>query len=753
MRVIPTSIAVLAFCLSSVFAVVAQDRTLAVAVVDGNGAYVLAATVRIIRADGGFVSCVRSDSEYICKTVDTQSRLEIAADGFERFARPITQTDLSNGRITAELQVGPITSDPITITITRTVAELGGTPESIAVLGRETLANSAAPTLDDVLRQVPGFSIFRRSSSRNANPTTQGVSLRGVGASGASRSVVIFDGVPLNDPFGGWVQWNRVSPIAVESVEVLRGGASSLYGSSSLSGAIQFSPRRVAEKFTAAGEIFGGSQHTFGTSGFAGGKVHDWLLSIDAGHLQTRGIIPVDQDVRGLVDAFAGVRSTNMSARVERDLGEHASVFFRPSYFDEYRTNGTPLQTNQTLSRQVIVGGRIGEKVNLEWRAFAGTQLYDQVFTAISADRSSESLTRLQRSPAQIIGFSGNLTAVFREHSLAGGIEGREVRGASDETGFSNGVATSLFGSGGRERSFGIYAKDVVAIGERFILSGGLRFDRWKNVRGASVTRSLANGMTNTIVFPDRDEKAVSPHAAFRFQLNTRVAFHAAFSRSFRAPTLNELYRGFRVGNIVTNANANLLAERANNFEGGASFRLSNFAVRATAYRTDIERAIANVTLTTTPTLITRQRRNAGRTSTSGFELDVEISVSDLKLNAGYLFADSRVAKFPSNTALIDKFIPQVPRHQATFQARYLFRDWIFSVQARASGEQFDDDINQFRLEPYFQLDLFASKRLAEKLSMFAAVENLFNSRYSVGRTPVRTVSSGINARLGFRWN
>lgn len=752
MRVIPTSIAVLAFCLSSVFAVAAQDRTLAVAVVDGNGASVPAANVRIIRADGSFVSCVRSDSEYICKgTVDTQSRLEIAADGFESYSRPITQTDLSEGRITAALQVGPVTSDPITIT--RTVAELGETPESIAVLGRETVMSSAAPTLDDVLRQVPGFSIFRRSSSRNANPTTQGVSLRGVGASGASRSVVMFDGVPLNDPFGGWVQWNRASPVAVESVEVLRGGASSLYGNSSLSGAIELRPRRVVEKFTAAGELFGGSQHTFGSSGFAGGKVQGWLLNIDAGHLQTRGIIPVDQDVRGSVDTFAGVRSTNLSGRLEREFGENAVIFVRPSYFDEYRTNGTPLQTNQTLSRQLIVGGRIEKEVNLEWRAFAGTQLYDQVFTAISSDRSSESLTRLQRSPSQNVGFSANITAVVGEHSLAGGIEGREVRGASDETGFSNGVATSLFGSGGRERSFGIYAKDVVAIGERFILSGGLRFDRWKNVRGASVTRSLASGMTNTIVFPDRDEKAFSPHAAVRFQLNTRVAFHAAFSRSFRAPTLNELYRGFRIGSVVTNANADLLAERANNFEGGGSFRFSKFAVRVTAYRTDIARAIANVTLTTTPTLITRQRRNAGRTSTSGFELDTEISVADLKLNAGYLFADSRVAEFPSNIALEDRFIPQVPRHQATFQARYFFRDWIFSAQARASGEQFDDDLNQFQLEPYFQLDLFASKRLAEKLSMFAAVENLFNSRYTVGRTPVRTVSAGIGARVGIRWN
>ena len=95
----------------------------------------------------------------------------------------------------------------------------------------------------------------------------------------------------------------------------------------------------------------------------------------------------------------------------------------------------------------------------------------------------------------------------------------------------------------------------------------------------------------------------------------------------------------------------------------------------------------------------------------------------------------------------------QVPRHQFTFQTRLPWRTWIFSLQGRAASEQFDDDLNEFRLEPYFQLDAFVSKRIKEKVEIVAAVENVFNSRYSVGRTPVRTVNSPINARVGVRWN
>ncbi|MBP9110165.1 MAG: TonB-dependent receptor plug domain-containing protein, partial [Pyrinomonadaceae bacterium] len=92
--------------------------------------------------------------------------------------------------------------EQVVVTASRSEARIGDTPASIVTLSKREIETSAAPTIDDMLRQTVGFSIFRRSSSRNANPTTQGVSLRGVGSSGASRSLILFDGVPLNDPFG-----------------------------------------------------------------------------------------------------------------------------------------------------------------------------------------------------------------------------------------------------------------------------------------------------------------------------------------------------------------------------------------------------------------------------------------------------------------------------------------------------------------------------------------------------------------------
>lgn len=731
----------------------AQPREIRIYVTDTAGAAITNANVKIDPKNSAATVCSYRDDAYYCPVPDNGGFVLAAeARGFQPWRIEVPANSSLVSEHVAVLRVGSVAET--VVTIGRTEGRISDSPESISVLPKQQIGATAGPTLDDALRQVPGFSIFRRSSSRNSNPTTQGVSLRGVGASGASRSVVMYDGIPLNDPFGGWVQWNRISPIAVGSVEVLRGGASNLYGDAGLSGAVDIRPRNAMEKFAFAGEVFGGSQRTISGSMFAGGGYKGWFGDISSGHFKTRGFVPVSENERGLVDSFAGVRSVNLTARIGRRLGEIGSVFFRPVYFGESRTNGTPAQINRTHSRQFAAGGDLKNRsASFDWHVFGGTQVYDQTFSAVSADRSTESLSRLQRSPSQHFGYSGVISAAFLQNNLIAGIEGREVRGTSEEVGFASGRATSLLGAGGRERDLGLFAKDVIKIGKRLVVSGGLRLDKWSNYRTLSSTTVLSSGLTTTSVFPDRDESALSPNAAVLINATDEFSIHFSASRSFRAPTLNELYRGFRVGNVVTNANASLQAEKAVNVEGGASFRRNSFSLRGTAFMIDIDGAVSNVTISSTPSLITRQRQNAGKTRTAGLEIDTEARIGDLELNAGYLLSNSVVKEFPSSSALVGNRIPQVPLHQFTFQTRYPFRGWIVAFQGRASSAQFDDDLNQFRLEPYFQLDAFVSKRFRKKIELFASAENLLNSRYSVGKTPVRTVSSPFNVRAGIRWN
>ncbi len=468
-----------------------------------------------------------------------------------------------------------------------------------------------------------------------------------------------------------------------------------------------------------------------------------------------------DETQRGAVDSFAGSRNINLSARIAKNFNDKTNLFFKTSYFGESRTNGTSLQTNRTHLREFIFGGDSlvqnskfkVQSLSFNWRFYGGTQVYDQTFSSIGADRKSESLTRLQRVPAQNIGFSGQVSGVFLQNqTFVAGVEAREVRGASDEIGYFNNRATSVSSAGGRERTFGFFVQDFARIGGKFVLAGSLRFDDWRNFRALSATRTLSTNQTLTINFPNRSENAFSPQISALYQVTNNFSIFALASKSFRAPTLNELYRGFRVGNVITGANENLRAEKAANFEAGASFNRKKFYLRGNFFLTEISQPIANVTLSVAPNLITRQRQNAGKTRAVGAEIEAETRFRNFSFSASYLLTDSRVVQFPSNQNLENLFVPQVARHQFTFQTNYSENNWTLAFQGRASSKQFDDDLNLFRLEPYLQLDAYAARRFKENLQVFAAIENIFNSRYSIAKTPVRSISSPINLRVGIRW-
>jgi outer membrane receptor protein involved in Fe transport len=738
--------------------VVAQERGAArIRLQDQAGRTIAAAEVTVSISDGTVTGCMPANGRFTCGDAEVGDVVTVIANGFARTKVKLGTEAFSGEEAVITLYPPPIT-DRVVVTAGRVETRLGDTPASVAVVARDSIETSGAVAADDILRQVPGFSTFRRSSSRHSNPTTQGVSIRGAGGSGAGRTLVMKDGVPLNDPFGGWVQWARVLPIEMESAEIVRGGGSSLYGSGSLSGTVNLLSRNANDRDFFSAEVYGGNLHTGSGSAVGGVSRGSWQATLGGGHFYTRGYIPVERISRGPVDTPAGVRSTVVNGYLEREVGRTALVFIRPSYFNEERRNGTRLQTNGTNSGRVAIGGMVDNhaddgNLRFDWRVFGGSQVYEQTFTAVSAERATESLTRTQRSPARDIGFSAQATAFWGSHTLVFGGEGRAIRGASDEVGFFSGAATSLLGTGGRERSAGVFVHDLIAVGERVIISASLRYDHWRNDGGYRQTTPLGTGNPETVIFPGRTESALSPRLSAVVHGPSGFSFHAGASRSFRAPTLNELYRGFRVGNVVTNANEELQAERATGVEGGVGFRRGSFYARANVFGMFIDRAVSNVTISATPQLITRQRQNAGRSRPAGVEAEAEWRMSAATIIAGYIFADSRVTDFPSNPALVGNFQPQTARHQFTAQVRVPINEWLIAVQARAASAQFDDDLNLFRLEPYFQADAFVSRRFSRSLSVFAGAENLFNSRYSIGRTPIRTVSSPIAVRIGVRWN
>jgi outer membrane receptor protein involved in Fe transport len=331
------------------------------------------------------------------------------------------------------------------------------------------------------------------------------------------------------------------------------------------------------------------------------------------------------------------------------------------------------------------------------------------------------------------------------------------VRGSSDELVFIQGRPAAIVGAGGRERDVGVYIKDVLRLSSSFSLTAGARIDHWRNFLAHSDTRSLSsNGSSSVERFMNRSETVVSPQLSFIYRPDNKFAFFGSIYRGFRAPTLNELYRSFRVGNVLTLANSSLSAEQLSGAEAGLGFSSleGTLALRSSFFWSDIDRSIANITLGITPELITRARRNVGYTRSRGLEAEAEIRLGPhWNISGGYLFADARLVRYSGASSLEGLSLPQIPRHTLTIQLRYAHpKNLNVGFQTRFVGQQFDDDLNQFRLPGYVNVDGIVSRALSKSLEIFFAAENLFNQQYIVGRSPATTVGPPLLIRAGFRF-
>lgn len=733
-----------------------QDLRVTGTVVDASGAPVRGAEVEL-HAKGVSATATTSDAgQFSFENVAAASgTVAVRARGFGEVRQ--AWSAVSGEATGLKITLQPVALQQSVVVTARTRTPLVESPTSDQELTHQHIQDSPNLTLDDTLRQIPGFSLYRRSGSRTANPTAQGVSLRGLGANGSSRALVLEDGIPINDPFGGWVYWDRIPEQSVESIEVSQEGGSSLYGSDALGGVLEFFTRSPQDEGISL-ETSYGNQDTPDLSLWAGGTWHGWESSFAGEVFHTDGYILVPEAYRGTVDTKAGSEHGTADLTIGRKFANGSDVFARGWFLNESRANGTPDQVNSTRLGEGALGAdlQMGKFGALTLRFYGDAQTYDQTFSSVALDRNSETLTDIQAVPAQGVGGSAVWSrAVGKRQTLVAGVDMQEDIGRSNEvlvTAHKNSSA------GGRQRNAGVFGEDIIQITPRWTLSASARIDRWSNFDASLITIPFGSRAAATVApYANRSYNAFSPRLTLVRQVNARVSWSASIYRAFRAPTLNELYRAFRVGNVVTNANSNLSAERLTGGEAGVSVDVvpRRLTIRGTGFFNEIIDPVANVTLSTTPTLITRQRQNLGRTTAPGAEIDATSSITGhLSLTAGYQYVDATVSSFPVNTTLVGLWIAQVPHHVVTFQARYDDPScFSFSIDGRMVGQQFDDDQNQFPMGRFFVLDGMVSRSISHGAEVFVAGENLFNAQYFTAATPVPQLGLPIAVRAGVRFD
>ena len=706
------------------------------------------------------------------------------------FAEKTQKASTSSGSI--EIVVEPATLlETVTVTPTRTEQRLGDVPASVSVLTSEAIEASPALLADDVLRQVPSFSLFRRTSGLVAQPTTQGVSLRGIGPSGQSRTLVLLDGIPFNDPFGGWVYWTRVPLASVDRVEITEGTASSLYGNIAMGGVINIITSHPTRRTIELKPQFG-SRNSPKFDFFGSDQWNKVSAAVEGSFLDTDGFPIVHPLERGPIDNNANVQYKNLTGKLEFTPSERVQGFLRTGYFSESRGNGKVGELNDTRWTTINGGirARLQDQSDLQARLFVDVQRAHFNFLAVTNPATTRNIVRLatdQNVPTNGIGGMTQWSKAFGASNVFNaGFDWRRVDGDSVEDAYVASVPTSISGvtqaatlsvhrvSGGTQQSFGGFVQDILTPIDKLVITLSARVDRWKNYDGHNLETTVATGaptVNNRPSIPDGNDTVVSPHAAALYHVTDRVSVWGAANSGFRAPTLTELYRQFSVGAVTTRPNDTLGPERLVGGEAGVSVApVRNVTVRLTWFENRISNPVLNVTLS--PTLA--QKQNVPETRVHGVQTDIDYRIgTSWRVSGGYVYDDAKVTEGGATTAaLVGKVLQQVAKHRGTLQAAYSNAKYAtIALGVQTVGLQYNDDLNlnfipaatltdagygstPAGLPGFTVVDLTVSRNLGRNIQAFFGAQNLFDKVYFVQTNP-STIGTPrlVNGGLRVRWS
>ncbi|WP_235524052.1 TonB-dependent receptor [Sphingomonas sp. Leaf33] len=639
----------------------------------------------------------------------------------------------------------------------------------VVTIAPERIAESASARLESVLADAAGLQQFRRSDSRSANPTSQGISLRGIGGNASSRALLILDGVPQADPFGGWVALPAYATDRIGLIRVTRGGGSGYFGAGALAGTVELeSAGRSGAPI--AGSIAYGSRDSVDADASALVTSGSGFATISAAYARGDGFVPVVAESRGRVDRAAPYEQASGAVRGVLPLGGSTELQANVAAFADVRDRGTAFTRNRSegadASLRLVGRGRWGFAA----LAYLQTRGFASQFAAIDVARTTVTPTLDQyNTPATGLGARVELVPPMGPGiDLRLGGDWRDVTGRTQELySYAAGIPTRRREAGGSAQTTGLFADASVERGAVTLTLGG-RVDRWRISDGRTRETLLAGGAPLTdAVYADRTGTEWTGRAGAAFAPVEAVRLRVAAYRGWRLPTLNELYRPFRVGADATAANAALSPERLTGFDAGVTLTpVRGASIGVSVFRDRLRGAIANVGEGRGPGTfasvgfvaangIYRVRRNLDAIRSTGLELDARYDTGPAFALLSWSHVDPRVSASGTSAPLDDLRPAQTPRDAVSGTVGWRRDGMALSTTLRHVARQFEDDANSRTLAPATTLDAYAAIPLGAKLAVELRGENLFDERVEAGvagtgiveRATPRTVWIGV--RLG----
>ena len=656
----------------------------------------------------------------------------------------------------AQEQVGQSTADKGDVEIVVTGEGLPDTPAVPAYgaieLDRDFIATSGSGRVEDVLSSVAGFQQFRRSDSRSSNPSAQGVTLRGLGGNATSRALVLLDGVPMSDPFFGYIPLSAIAPERLDSIRVTRGGGSGPFGSGALAGTIELTSANADSLGAFNGSVMVNDRGDTEASASVAQNLGSGFAVLSGRWDRGDGFFTTPEGQRVPATAKAGFDSWSVSARAVAPLTGDIELQARGLFFNDERT--LRFDGADSSSEGADASIRLIGRGNWEFDALAYLQTRNFSNIVISSTRF---VRVLDQSNTPSTGIGGKLEVrppVGPDHVLRIGADYRRSSGELQEEAFSafTGNLRERRRAGGRNSDVGLFIENDWSLGN-VVLTGGIRADRTIIENGFFRAIDAAGLEVSSTVAPDRSDWTFSYRGGAALQASEMVQLRAAVYRGLRLPTLNELYRPFVIFPVVTQANAALENELLEGFEAGIDLTpTDNVVFSITAFDNRLKNAIANVTLS--PTL--RQRQNLPAIDARGIEANTSITQGTISFNGSLVYTDAKVDGTGSSLALDGNRPPQTPEFSASGTLAWKpALGWHLSATLRYVGAQFESDQETNVLPAATTVNAFAEFPVMGGLSIVLRGENLFDetivTRNANGILDLgipRTVWGGIRAKF-----
>ena len=644
-------------------------------------------------------------------------------------------------------------ADPLIIVTGQGLPDTPASPAYGTVeIDRESVLTVPSGRIEEALADVAGFQQFRRSDSRSSNPTAQGVTLRALGGNATSRALVTLDGVPVADPFFGYVPFAALIPEQVGRIAVTRGGGSGPFGAGALAGRIAIESLAPQAQTPLAASVLandrGGTEAASSFSAPLGRGYATGALRWDRGP----GFYTAPESQRVPASVPARFDSVSGQLRAVAPLSDDLELQARVLAFDDARTlrfeGAESSASGQDYSIRVVGRGA--------WQVDALGYVQARNFSNIVVS-SSRFVPVLDQRNTPSTGLGGKIEVrppVGDAHTLRLGVDYRRAEGELQEEPISafTGQITARRRAGGATSDLGLFIEDDWQVGQ-LILTGGLRADRTTIVDGFFRETDANGAIVVDNRFADRSDWSLTWRAGALLRASPTLDLRAAAYSGLRLPTLNELYRPFVVFPVVTQANAGLANEELRGFEGGIDWRpAEGIELSLTAFDNRLENAIANVTLGAN----LRQRQNLPAIETRGIEAGLRATRGPIRFIASLSYSDPRIEGEGASLALDGNAPPQSPRWMAAASLAYTpSANTLVSLSLRHVGDQFEDDQESEVLPAFTTLGAYAQVPLAGKLDLVLRAENLFDeeivTRVSGGDVDLgapRTLWAGL--RYGF---